>query len=131
MDDLSSILSSYNSGCTFGNQTINHISYADDLLIFCPSSKGLQGLLNKCEIYGIAHDVYMIIKPRDFKLRNSPDICLNGHMLSFVDSYKYLGAIMLSCSMDDDDDIKRQTLYVHSIYEGTFWPEISHFVQLM
>ena len=48
----------------------------------------------------------MIIKPRGFKLRNSPDICLNGHMLSFVDSYKYLGAIMLSCFMDDDD-IKR------------------------
>ena len=45
IDDLRSILSSCNSGCKFGNQTINHISYADDLLIFCPSSKGLQGLL--------------------------------------------------------------------------------------
>ena len=56
----------------------------------------------------------MIIKPRGFKLRNSPDICLNGHMLSFVDSYKYLGVIMLSCFMDDDDDIKRQVraLYI-------------------
>ena len=62
-----------NSGCKFGNQTINHISYADDLLIFCPSSKGLQGLLNQCEIYGTEHDikynkdktVCMIIKPVD------------------------------------------------------------------
>ena len=125
IDDLSSILSSCNSGCKFGNQTINHISYADDLLIFYPSSKGLQGLLNQCEIYGTEHDikynkektVCMIIKPRGFKLRNSPDICLNGHMLSFVDSYKYLGVIMLSCFMDDDD-IKRQ---VRALYiRGSF-----------
>ena len=123
IDDLSSILSSCNSGCKFGNQTINHISYADDLLIFCPSS-------NLCEIYGTEHDikynkektVYVIIKPRGFKLQNRPDICLNGHMLSFVDSYKYLGAIMLSCFMDDDD-IKRQirALYTRELF----------FVQLM
>ena len=39
IDDLSSILSSCNSGCKFGNQTINHISYADDLLIFCLQAK--------------------------------------------------------------------------------------------
>ena len=114
IDDLSSIVSSCNSGCKFGNQTIFHISYADDLLIFCPSSKGLQGLLNQCESYGTEHDikynkektVCIIIKPRGFKLRNSPGICLNDHMLYFVNSYKYLGAIMLSCFMDAD--IKRQ-----------------------
>ena len=36
-------------------------------------------------------------------------------MLSFVDSYKYLGVIMLSCFMDDDD-IKRQVraLYLYT-----------------
>ena len=99
IDDLSSILSSCNSGCKFGNQMINHISYADDLLIFCPSSKGLQGFLNQCEIYGTERGikynkektVCMIIKPHGF---NSADICLNGHMLSFVDSYKYLGLLL-------------------------------------
>ena len=48
---------SCNSVCKFSNQTINHISYADDLMIFCPSSKELQGLLNQCEMNGTEHDI--------------------------------------------------------------------------
>ena len=43
--------------CIFGDQVINHISYADDLVVFCPSSKGLQKLMYICESYGATHDI--------------------------------------------------------------------------
>ena len=57
IDDLSLHLSSCNIGCVFGSHVINHISYADDLIIFCPSAKGLQSLITICQTYGNDHDI--------------------------------------------------------------------------
>ena len=115
VDDLSSLLSSSKVGCIFGDQVINHISYADDLVVFCPSSKGLQKLMYICESYGATHDiaynqkktVCMVILPARYKLLNCPKISLNGAHLSFVTCYKYLGIICLNSFMDDND-ITRQ-----------------------
>ena len=50
-------LSSSKVGCIFGDHVINHISYADDLVVFCPSSKGLQKRMYICESYGATHDI--------------------------------------------------------------------------
>ena len=57
VDDLSSPLSSSKVGRIFGDQVINHISYVDDLVVFCPSSKGLQKCMYICESYGATHDI--------------------------------------------------------------------------
>ncbi len=40
-----------------GNTTVNHYMYADDLVVFSPSSAGFQQLLNICSDYGIRYDV--------------------------------------------------------------------------
>lgn len=94
---------------------VNHLAYADDLVLLCPSIKGLQKLINVCEQYGNDHcitynclkTVCMSIMPKGSKLLNTPTLSLNGRHLSFVSSYKYLG-VHITDTLKDDDDISRQ-----------------------
>ena len=57
MDALSSSLSNTPIGCSIGGVMVNHIMYADDLVIISPSAKGLQRLLDICADYGQSHDI--------------------------------------------------------------------------
>ena len=60
-DNLSVKLSRIYAGCYCGNIIINHLLYADiyadDLVIFAQSTKGLQKLLDVCSNYGFSHDI--------------------------------------------------------------------------
>ena len=47
----------YKCGCTMGGRMINHLMYADDLVILSPSAKGLQRLVDICAAYGDIHDI--------------------------------------------------------------------------
>ena len=40
-----------------GTTVVNHLIYADDLLMFAPSAEGLQTLLDCCNIYGCEYIV--------------------------------------------------------------------------
>ena len=40
-----------------GGRMINHLMYADDVVILSPSAKGLQRLINICAAYGDSHDI--------------------------------------------------------------------------
>ena len=40
-----------------GNAIINHLMYADDLVIMAPSVAGLSKLLIICELFGASHDM--------------------------------------------------------------------------
>ena len=53
MDDLSVELNNLNSGCYVGNVLFNHLMFADDLCVFCPSARGrlIQEILDICEVY--------------------------------------------------------------------------------
>ena len=57
MDRLSVTLSKTKVGCALGKIMVNHLAYADDLVILSPSAKGLQKLLNICSEYGEEHDI--------------------------------------------------------------------------
>jgi hypothetical protein len=57
MDDLSVSLSSHSVGCASSGKIINHLMYADDLVLLAPSISRLQKLIRECEIYGLSHDV--------------------------------------------------------------------------
>ncbi len=57
MDCLSESLCKTQTGCNVGGVMINHLMYADDLVIISPSVKGLQRLLDICDVYGQNHDI--------------------------------------------------------------------------
>ena len=55
--ELSEQLKLCNVGCNVNEHLINHIMYADDLILTSPSSAGLCQLLYECEKFGTSHDV--------------------------------------------------------------------------
>lgn len=57
MNDLSLILNACGTGCRVGDSVINHLMYADDLVIFSPYSAGLQQLLRICSQYGLDFNI--------------------------------------------------------------------------
>ena len=57
MDCLSESLSNTQTGCNVGGVMINHLMYADDMVIISPSAKGLQRLVDICAVYGQIHDI--------------------------------------------------------------------------
>ena len=46
-------------GCCVGNVIINHLMYADDLVILAPSVAGLSKLLRICESFGESNDIVL------------------------------------------------------------------------
>ena len=89
--------------------------YADDLVIFSPSSVGLRALISVCEKYGISHEIrfnykksaIMICRGQFMKNLCPPLYTLNGEIIKEVDSVRYLGHI-ISSNGKDDKDIMRQ-----------------------
>ena len=57
MDDLSNKLNNGNAGCIIGSSLINHLMYADDLVLMVPSFMSLSMLVSVCSEYGIEHDI--------------------------------------------------------------------------
>jgi hypothetical protein len=102
-------------GCYIGSLLVNHLLFADDAVIFAPSAKGLQQLLNICSYFAETHDILFNIKKSQcliVKSKWSPIKCpvfyLGSALLPHTDSYKYLGHIINS-SLTDDADVQRQT----------------------
>ena len=54
---LSEELKKCNVGCNLNGHLINHIMYADDLVLISISSAGLSQLLYECEQFGTRHDL--------------------------------------------------------------------------
>ena len=57
VDDLSVQLNKLNIGCISKDMIINHLMYADDLVLISPSTAGLQQLIDICQRFGVAHDI--------------------------------------------------------------------------
>ena len=93
IDDLSVNLNACRVVCCVGNELINHLMYADDLVIMAPSVAGLSKLLRICELFGASHDmifnqkksasVYFISKT--LKGAHLPNVYLNGEVILQVD----------------------------------------------
>ena len=94
---------------------MNHLIYADDLVIISTGAYGQQMLANTCGYYGEINSILfnekktvcMLIQPNVRRLRPVA-ICLNGRLLNYVDVYKYLGHL-ITCDLKDNEDIQAQT----------------------
>ena len=97
------------------NQLINHLMYADDLILMSPYSAGLQQLLRVCTKYGVQYDikfnpkksVIMIARTKEDQKLKFPKFYLSEQVLETVNKIKYLGHIIRD-DLSDDDDILRQ-----------------------
>ncbi len=120
MDDLSKQLNGCRTGCMVGHTVINHLMYADDLVIFCPYSAGLQQLLRICSRCGSDFDIKFnvkksnitIVEIREDRKLTFPDFSLSGSVIKVCNESKYLGHYITD-DLSDDRDMYRQccTLY--------------------
>ena len=118
IDNLSVDLNNSGVGCNFNNKTINHLCYADDLVLFTPSAKSLQYLIDICRKFGSDFDVkFNVLKTKcmtfllkTFKFNKNPDnvkFYLYDEIIECVKSFNYLG-IIINDNLNDNDEIKQQ-----------------------
>jgi hypothetical protein len=121
IDGLSINLNECPTGCYAGSLKINHLMYADDLVVLSPYSAGLQQLLNICTEYGAEFDIkynavksnVMIVQCKGNTQTVFPDFYLCNEIMNVCHDTKYLGHIICD-DLSDDADINRQRrkLYV-------------------
>ncbi|XP_047992679.1 uncharacterized protein LOC125231282 [Leguminivora glycinivorella] len=115
MDELIAGLSSTNIGCSVGGTTVNNISYADDMVLLCPSVSALVKLLEICEEYAVAHGLryntskseLLVFKAGNKAFDELPPVSLCGTALKRVTRFKYLGH-WVTDTLQDDTDIERE-----------------------
>ena len=121
VDDLSVTLNSLMIGCSVSDFIINHIMYADDLVLISPSSAGLKILLNVCHQFGVQNDIkfnsnksaILPFLPESKKKFRVPPFELNKDPVPIVDNFRYLGHV-LSSDCSDDLDIQRQRKKIYA-----------------
>lgn len=118
MDDLSAEILSKEGGCTVGDTRMNHIFYADDLILLSPSVKGLQVLIDKCHKYFISNFLsintqktkVLFVRPKRTIYFGEPKIYIGTDQLEVVNNFKYLG-VNFNHDLSDDD-------HIASLYRG-------------
>jgi len=117
-DDLSNELTNIKAGYYIGEVLLNHLMFADDICVFCPSVRWLQRILDVCQAYAESHGIIfncnktvcMTFKAKSAKSTATPVLKLGSQYVKSVDQYKYVG-ILLDTELSDDKDIPRQLRY--------------------
>ena len=91
INDLLDILKEKGIGCYIGSNYCGALSYADDLILMCPSIQGTQEMLNVCEKYANTHKIKFNVSKSQIIVFNhnkysqkNPDIYLNNDIVSKV-----------------------------------------------
>ena len=119
MDDLSLQLHRQSIGCSVGGTVVNHMLYADDIVLFAPSAKGLQKLLDISHTYGCNYDIeynpskssIMYIDSR--KAGNARSMTIGGKILNVVTAFSYLGHIICD-DLSDEADLKAKSRQMYA-----------------
>jgi len=118
LDDLSNEPNNIKARCYIGEVLLNHLMFADDICVFCPTERWLQMILDVCQAYAESHwiifncnkTICMTFKAKSAESTATPVLKFGGQYLKSVDQYKYLG-ILLDTGLSDDKDIQRQLQY--------------------
>ena len=57
VDELLEKLKKNGVGCYIGHNFVGALGYADDIILLCPSVKGLKNMISMCEEYAESHDI--------------------------------------------------------------------------
>ena len=114
VDDLNFRLNEKGVGCHIAGLPMNNLSYADDLVLISPSPAASNDLLGVCDefakenyvTFSSTKSVCMRILPNNYMILRQPSIYLSGVKLSFVESFTYLGHLIVSDFSDDADILK-------------------------
>jgi len=109
MDELSAKLNNHKLGCYINDQLVNHLIYADDIVLFCPSLSGLQTLLNESAEYIAAvkltlnTDKTRCVLFNKSRLNKTPatGLRVNNMYIQFVNEVAYLGYVVTHNNSDD------------------------------
>ena len=121
-DDLNNLITETKVGCHKVGQCVNHLSYADDLVLLSRSVKALQQLRNFCSKYAKYFDMAfnsVEIKCMVFRLRAAPrfnvqSLALGETTPGFLDEFTYLGHVFHN-SLSDVFDVKKQLQKLNTI----------------
>ena len=122
MDDLSTALEKKYIGLRSGTQIlVNHLMYADDLVLLSPCHKGLTELISTCERYAESHNI--VFNPNKsasiiFPYKNARkdvfnNFYLNGVPINFVERIKYLG-YHIDHELNDDTAMLNQVRQIYA-----------------
>ena len=100
-----------------GEVLLNHLMFADDICVFCPSVRWLQRILDVCQLMqnlmvlvSTATKLFVGRLRLSAKSTVTPLLTLCGQNVKSADHYKYLG-IVLDTELSDDKDIQRHLQY--------------------
>ena len=122
MNGLSEKLNKLPIGCWIGGMKVNHLSYADDIIVISSSQVGLQRLLDTCSRYSEMNHIkfnskksaIMFVKSEYFKELQLRECYLNGEILEEKKSVKYLGHLLTN-DAKDDEDMMRHLRYLYTV----------------
>ena len=93
--------------------------YADDIVLFAPSAKGLQKLLDLSRTYGCNHGIEFnplkssVIYIDSRKAGNAQSMTIGGKILNTVTSFSYLGHFICN-DLSDDVDLKAKSRQMYA-----------------
>jgi hypothetical protein len=111
MDALLEKLAAKGIGCWIGHHFAGAISYADDLTLLCPSTQGLQTMIETCESFAVQYGMQYnpdksscIMFGKNQKMDINIDLILAGKVLPWMTQVKHLGNI-LTASLSEKAEI--------------------------
>ena len=94
-DSLNVELNQSSLGCCIGNNALNNLSWADDMVVISPSSHALNEMLTICDNFANEHLILyntkktkcMVVQCKGCIIRNLPEIKLSGKVLEYVKEF--------------------------------------------
>ena len=109
-------------GCHIGNHFVGAIGYADDLVLLCPSAKGLNIMINGAVKFAKEYSL-MFNSKTSFGIKFSKyrilyqgkDILIDNNVLQWKLSVKYLGTILTNTLENSQDIMDKSGAFNNSV----------------
>lgn len=98
-----------NRGITLNGKHLNHLRFADDIVLLAESAKELEGMM--CELDVVSNEVGLQMNANKTKVMTNSHqipIKINGTVVDYVKQYIYLGKQVSFENSNNDDEVARR-----------------------